>query len=185
MTTRKRKKFLSMFAAGFLLCYPGCYVSAVGDSPGKTDVVRQTEKTVTGTVVDVRGEPLIGVSVSIQSTSRGVVTDVNGQYSIRVQDDNQMLRFSYIGYKTVTLRAGKTPLNVTMETSDSALDEVVVTALGIKKEKKALGYSVQDMGASEIAKNKTANILNSLSGKIAGVNITQTSGGAGAGANII
>lgn len=185
MTTRKRKKFLSMFMAGFLFCYPGSSVSAAGDSSGETAAVQQTEKTVTGTVADVSGEPLIGVNINVQGTTRGVITDVNGQYSIRVQNDNQALRFSYIGYKTVTLTADKTPLNVTMETSDNALDEVVVTALGIKKEKRALGYSVQDMGASEIAKNKTANILNSLSGKIAGVNITQTSGGAGAGVSII
>jgi TonB-linked SusC/RagA family outer membrane protein len=185
MATQKRKKLLSMLVAGFLLCYPGSSVSANGDSPVEPAVVQQTEKTVTGTVVDVQGEPLIGVSVNVQGTTRGVVTNVNGEYSIRVQGDNQTLRFSYIGYKTVALTADKTLLNVTMEISDNALDEVVVTAMGIKKERKALGYSVQDMGAEEIGKNKTANILNSLSGKIAGVNITQTSGGAGAGANII
>ncbi|MDR1610284.1 MAG: SusC/RagA family TonB-linked outer membrane protein [Candidatus Symbiothrix sp.] len=184
MATQKRKKLLSMLVAGFLLCYPGSYVSANGDSSGEPAAVQQTEKTVIGTVVDVQGEPLIGVSVNVQGTTRGVVTDVNGQYSIRVQGDNQTLRFSYIGYKTVTLTADKILLNVTMETSDNALDEVVVTALGIKKEKKALGYSVQDINSEELLKIKTANPLNSLAGKIAGVNITQSSGAAGSGAQI-
>jgi TonB-linked SusC/RagA family outer membrane protein len=185
MKTRKSKKFLNMFVVGFLLCYQGSYVLAAGDSGVESAVVQQVEKTVTGTVTDSHGEALIGVSVSVQGTNRGVATDANGQYSIQVQGNNQVLRFSYVGYKTVTETSNKSVIYVTMEEDATALDEVVVTAMGIKKEKKALGYSVQDMGANEIAKNKTANILNSLSGKIAGVNITQTSGGAGAGANII
>jgi TonB-linked SusC/RagA family outer membrane protein len=171
--------------AGVLLSYPGSYLWANGDSSGESAIVQQAGKTVTGIVVDVQGEPLIGVSVSVQGTNRGSATDVNGAYSIQVQGDNQTLRFTYIGYKAVTVTADKAVIDVTMEEDALALGEVVVTAMGIKKERKALGYSVQDMGAEEIGKNKTANILNSLSGKIAGVNITQTSGGAGAGANII
>ncbi|GHT68529.1 SusC/RagA family TonB-linked outer membrane protein [Bacteroidia bacterium] len=174
-----------MFVTGFLLCYPGSYVSANGDTSGEPAVVQQTGKTVTGTVVDVQGEPLIGVSVSVEGTMRGVATDVNGQYSIQVQGDNQVLRFSYIGYKPVTVTANKTPINVTMETNANVLDEVVVTAMGIKKDKKALGYSVQDINSEEILKNKTSNPINSLAGKIAGVNITQAGGAAGSGAQII
>src|SRR5690606_25404165 len=78
-----------------------------------------------------------------------------------------------------------TVYNVVLESSDELLEEVVVTAMGIKKEKKALGYAVQDLNANELMKNKTANVVNSLAGKIAGVNVTQTSGSAGAGAQII
>jgi TonB-linked SusC/RagA family outer membrane protein len=184
MTTRKSKKLLSMLVAGFLLCYPGSYASAAGDSSGEPAVVQQTGKTVTGTVIDVQGEPLIGVSVSVQGTTRGVATDVNGRYSILVQEDNQVLQFSYIGYKTVTVKADQVRIDVTMEEDALTLGEVVVTALGIKKEKKALGYSVQDINSDELLKNKTANPLNSLAGKIAGVNITQSSGAAGSGAQI-
>ncbi|MDR2475134.1 MAG: SusC/RagA family TonB-linked outer membrane protein, partial [Bacteroidales bacterium] len=185
MTTRKSKKLLSMFVAGFLLCYPGSSVWANGDSPGESVAVQQTGKTVTGTVVDIQGEPLIGVSVSVEGTNKGVVTDVNGKYSIQTQGDNQVLLFSYIGYKSVTVKADKNLINVTMEEDALALGEVVVTALGIKKEKKALGYSVQDINSDELLKVKTANPLNSLAGKIAGVNITQSSGSAGSGAQII
>jgi TonB-linked SusC/RagA family outer membrane protein len=180
MTTQKRKKFLSMLVAGFLLCYPAGYVSAA-ESPA---TVQQTGKTVTGTVSDVHGEALIGVSVSLQGTARGVATDLYGKYAIQVQGDNPILVFSYVGYKTVTAKADKTQINVTLEEDAQALGEVVVTALGIKKEKKALGYSVQDINSDELLKNKTANPLNALAGKIAGVNITQSSGSAGAGAQI-
>jgi TonB-linked SusC/RagA family outer membrane protein len=184
MMTRKSKKLLSMLVAGFLLYYPVSFATA-GERSVSPTIEQQQNRTVTGTVKDAYGEPLIGVSVSIQGANQGVVTDVNGQYSIQVQGNNQSLRFSYVGYKIVTLATDRNVIDVTLEEDALSLDEVVVTAMGIKKEKKALGYSVQDMGAEEISKNKTANILNSLSGKIAGVNITQTSGGAGAGANII
>jgi TonB-linked SusC/RagA family outer membrane protein len=102
-----------------------------------------------------------------------------------VQGDAEVLRFSYIGYRAVMVTASQTVINVTMEEDDHTLGEVVVTALGIKKEKKALGYSVQDIKSEELLKIKTANPLNSLAGKIAGVNITQSSGAAGAGAQII
>jgi TonB-linked SusC/RagA family outer membrane protein len=133
----------------------------------------------------VQGEPLIGVSVSVQGANRGAATDVNGSYSIQVQGDDQILQFSYIGYKAVMVTADRAVINVTMEEDALTLGEVVVTALGIKKDKKALGYSVQDIKSEELMKIKTANPLNSLAGKIAGVNITQSSGAAGAGAQII
>jgi TonB-linked SusC/RagA family outer membrane protein len=133
----------------------------------------------------VQGEPLIGVSVSVQGANRGAATDVNGSYSIQVQGDGQILQFSYIGYKAVMVTADRAVINVTMEEDALTLGEVVVTALGIKKEAKALPYSVQGLSADELIKNKTANPLNSLQGKIAGVNITQSSGAAGSGAQII
>ncbi|MDR0541162.1 MAG: SusC/RagA family TonB-linked outer membrane protein [Dysgonamonadaceae bacterium] len=184
MTTRKSKKLLGLIVAGLLLSYPTGYAAVNGNGSGEPAIVQQAGKTVTGVVVDVQGEPLIGVSVSAQGTNRGVVTDANGQYSIQVQGDNQTLRFSYIGYKPVTVAASKSVIDVTMEEDANALGEVVITAMGIKKEKKALGYSVQDIKSDELLKVKTANPLNSLAGKIAGVNITQSSGAAGAGAQI-
>ena len=150
-----------------------------------TPAYAQQSKTITGTVVDKSGEPLAGVTVALQGTSVVTLTDGNGQYSITVQNDNQQLRFSFIGYKPVTVGTAQSVVNVTLEEDALLIDEVVVTAMGIKKERKALGYAVQELKSDEIMKNKTANLINSLSGKIAGVNVTQTSGGAGAGATII
>ena len=155
-----------------------------GESTDKTDLL-QAGKTITGTVTDKNGEPLIGVSVSLQGTTTGSITDAEGRFDIRVSNDNQTLLFSYIGYKTVSLRTSNNVINLVMDEDALMMDEVVVTAMGIKKEKKALGYSVQEIGSNELLKNKTANPISSLAGKIAGVNITQSSGSAGSGAQII
>ena len=150
-----------------------------------TKDLQQTRKAITGTVVDRSGEPLIGVGVSIPGTTTGTVTDISGKYEITVQNENQVLNFSYIGFITVNIEAKNSVIDIIMDEDVLMMDEVVVTAMGIKKERKALGYSVQDINSAEILKTKTANPINSLAGKIAGVNVTQTSGGAGAGANII
>ena len=184
MTTRKSKNFLCALALGFLFCFQGNYVLANGSLSDEPAGVQQAGKTVTGTVADVHGDPLIGVNVSVQGTNVGSVTDQDGRYSIQVQGDNQVLLFSYIGYKSASAVAGKNVINVTLEETSTALDEVVVTAMGIKKERKALGYSVSDIGSQELMKNKNTNVINSLVGKVPGVNVTQSSGSAGAGAVI-
>jgi len=184
MTKQKSKMLLSMLAVGFLLCFQGNYILADGKLSEDLSVAQQAGKTVTGTVVDIHGEPLIGVSVSVQGTSSGAVTDQDGHYSVQVQGDNQTLRFSYVGYKAVTMPANKSVIDVTMEEDANALGEVVVTAMGIKKERKALGYSVSELNSDELLKNKNTNVINSLVGKIPGVNVTQSSGAAGAGASI-
>jgi TonB-linked SusC/RagA family outer membrane protein len=141
-------------------------------------------KQVSGTVVDKTGEALIGVSVSIQGAKGGAVTDLNGHYSLNVAGDNAVLQFSYIGYKTATAVAQGSVVNITLEEDATNLGEVVVTALGIKKDRKALGYSVSELNSGELLKNKNTNVINSLVGKVPGVNITQSSGAAGAGASI-
>ena len=184
MTTLKSKKILSVLVAIFLLSYQGNYVLASGDLSGDPTDVQQAGRTVTGVVVDVRGEPLIGVTVGIQGTNTGAVTDQKGAYSVQVQGDNQIIQFSYIGFKTVTVLANKNLINVTMQEDSKALEEVIVTAMGIKKERKALGYSVSELNADELLKNKNTNVINSLAAKVPGVNITQYSGAAGAGASI-
>ena len=185
MTTQRSKKFLSMLAAaGFLLFFQGNYVWADGNLSKVPSVVQQTGRTVTGTVVDIHGDPLIGVNVSILGTEAGAATDQNGRYSVQVQGENQSLQFSYIGYKTIVKPVNKNKIDVTLEEDSKALDEVVVTAMGIKKERKALGYSVSELNSDELMKNKNTNIVNSLAGKVPGVNITQYSGAAGAGSSI-
>jgi TonB-linked SusC/RagA family outer membrane protein len=140
---------------------------------------------VTGKVIDETGLPVIGASVLQQNTTNGVATDLDGAFEIEVPSDATLV-ISSIGMKTQTVEVGgRSVINITMEEDAMLLDELVVTALGIKKERKALGYAVQDLKSDEILKNKTSNVINSLSGKVAGVNVTQTGGAAGSGAQII
>lgn len=140
---------------------------------------------IRGKVVDKSGEPLIGVTVVIQGTRTGVATELDGTYSINAPA-NAVLRFTAIGMEDIREQVNnRTVINVTMNESSIFLEDVVVTALGIKKERKALGYAVSDIKSEELMKNKTANPISSLSGKIAGVNVTQSSGAAGSGAQII
>jgi TonB-dependent SusC/RagA subfamily outer membrane receptor len=140
---------------------------------------------VTGKVTDNTGTPLPSVTVRVEGTAIGVATDNNGAFSLEVPA-NALLLFSAVGFENQRIPVNnRTVIDVTMAESSVALSEVVVTALGIKKEKKALGYSVQDLKSDEIMRNKQTNIINSLAGKVAGVNITQSSGSAGAGSTII
>lgn len=140
---------------------------------------------VTGKVIDKSNQPIIGVYVVVQGTSVAASTDLDGNYSINAPE-NGVLVFTSIGMSTQNVPVnGRAVINVTMEDDAMLLDELVVTALGIKRERKALGYAVQDLKSDEIIKNKTSNLVNSLSGKIAGVNVTQSGGAAGAGAQIV
>ncbi len=141
---------------------------------------------VTGKVTDKNGEPIIGAYVLIQGTNTGTSTDIDGAYSIQSAPENGTLVFSFIGYKDAVVPINyRAVIDVVMEEDALVLEEMVVTAFGIRKERKSLGYAVEDLGSSELMRNKTANPISSLSGKIAGVNITQSSGAAGSGAQII
>jgi len=141
---------------------------------------------ITGTVVsDEDGEPLPGVSVSVKGTSIGSITDVDGNYSISVPQDGTSLVFSFVGLLSQEQEIGNsTVIDVHMEQNLLELDEVVVTALGISREKKALGYSVSQIDAEDIEQNPENDIGRVLSGKAAGVRVTATSGVSGSGTNI-
>ena len=142
-------------------------------------------KTITGKVIGSDDNSGVPASVQIQGTSRGASANIDGDYSITVEK-GQTLVFSAIGYTTQEIVVGDANvINVTLQVDATILSEAVVTAMGIKRERKALAYSVQDLGSAKITENKTANPLNSLQGKVAGVNITQSSGAAGAGAHIV
>lgn len=141
------------------------------------------EVPITGTVFSADGKPLPGVTVAVSGTKRATVTDNNGKFSINASE-KATLEFSYVGYATQRIKAAA-GMQVHLSTGDSGqMGEVVITALGIKKERKALGYSVSDLSAQELMKNKNTNIVNSLAGKVPGVNVTQFSGSAGAGASV-
>ncbi len=145
-------------------------------------------KVITGTVTSaVEGEGGIpGVTIQVKGTTVGAVTDVDGKYTLNVPNDATTLIFSYIGMKRQEVEiAGRSVINAVMESDLLGLDEVVVTALGISRDKKALGYSVQDVSGEEIAKAKETNIINSLQGRISGAQITATSGAVGASSRIV
>ena len=147
--------------------------------------VQQQKTTVAGTVTDAAGEPIIGASIVVKGTSRGTVSDADGYFTLSAPQ-GATLEVSCIGFEKKTIKvpaSGK--VSVMLNEDSRSLGDVVVTAMGIKKERKALGYSVTDMKADELMKNKNTNVINSLAGKVPGVNITQSSGAAGAGANIV
>jgi len=143
-------------------------------------------RAITGTVVSAEdGEPLPGVSVAVKGTSVGTITGVNGHYEINVPQDDKILVFSFVGLTTQEVEIGSNAVvDVTMEQNLLELDEVVVTALGISREKKALGYSVSQINAEDIEQNPESDIGRVLSGKAAGVRVTATSGVSGTGTNI-
>ena len=158
-------------------------VNAADNTPSSQST--QQAKKITGKVVDAAGEPIIGASVAVKGSGTGAVTDLEGKFSLEVPVGST-LEISFVGYTTQTLQVTSSNVyNVTLKDDTQALSEVVVTAMGIKKEKKALGYSVSDINAKELMKNKQTNVVNSLAGKIPGVNITQAGGAAGAGSNIV
>ena len=137
---------------------------------------------ISGTVLSDDGTPLAGVSVTVTGTSQSALTDDRGRFTINAAS-NATLEFSYVGYATQKIKA-TAGMQVKLAKTSAELGEVVVTAMGIKKERKALGYAVNDLNAAELMKNKSTNVVNSLAGKVPGVNITQFSGAAGAGASI-
>lgn len=145
----------------------------------------KSTKTITGNVLDDLNEPLIGVSVIIQGQKVGVITDVDGNFTIKASEGD-ILDLSYIGYIPQKITIKKSDhYNIKMYTDDKLLDEVVVTALGIKREQKALSYNVQQINEKDITNNKDANFVNALSGKVAGVNINTSSSGVGGASKVV
>ncbi|MBP3202166.1 MAG: SusC/RagA family TonB-linked outer membrane protein [Bacteroidales bacterium] len=139
---------------------------------------------VKGTVSDESGQPVPGAGVIVKGTTNGTMTDGNGAFALTAPS-GATLEISCIGYSTVEVAAAAGNLRITLQEDNDILEESVVTALGIKRERKALGYSVSEVNSEELLKNKNANVINSLAGKVPGVNVTQSSGAAGAGASII
>ena len=143
---------------------------------------------VSGRVTDASGQPIIGASVIVRGTTLGVSTDVDGRFSLEVPAPaaSQTLEVSYLGYETASIPVGsRTSFAVTLQESSSEIESVVVTALGIKREEKALSYNVQQVGAEDITTVKDANFMNSLAGKVAGVTINASSSGVGGATKVV
>jgi len=144
------------------------------------------EKTISGTVTDNSGLPLPGVNIIVKGTTNGTQSDFDGNYSIQTAV-GQTLVFSYVGFKTgeQAVTASSNKINFQMTEDAAELDEVVVTAFGIKKEKKALGYAVSTLSSEAVESKPEADVVKSLNGKVAGVQITGTGGSTGSGTKIV
>src|SRR5690606_36625850 len=148
--------------------------------------VKAQQKTVTGTVTDgSTGDPLTGVTITVEGSSIQSQTDASGQYTIAVKQ-GQTLVFQSVGYGQAQRVVGAASvIDVSLSASEEALGEVIVTAMGITRGKRALGYAAQDIRSEELLRNKDPNLSNSLNGNIAGINITNLGGAPGASSSIV
>ena len=143
-----------------------------------TDVENaQQNGTCTGIVKDATGETVIGASVVIKGTTNGTITGMDGDFSLKNVKKGDVIQISFVGYETLEITWDGKPINATLRDDTQKLQEVVVTALGIKREKKALGYAIQDVKGDALIESHENNIANALTGKIAGVQITRSSNG--------
>ena len=156
-------------------------------------VTKKSEKsenpvTVSGRVTDLKGLPIVGASVIVHGTTVGVSTDTNGRFSLEVPApaSSHVLEISYLGYETARVTVGsRSHFDITLRESSSEIEQVVVTALGIKRQEKALSYNVQQVAPSDITMVKDANFMNSLAGKVAGVTINTSSSGVGGASKVV
>ena len=140
---------------------------------------------IKGTVVDAAGIPLAGVNIVIKGTSSGAQSDFDGNYSLKA-NKGDVLEFSYIGFKTQSVTVGDSDtVNVTMEEDASQLDEVVVTAFGLVREKKSITYAAQTVETNDLKSAKALNVTSSLSGKVAGISVTQGANGVGSPTRVV
>ena len=166
---------------GFTYTVKDTYIMIIPEQTAK----KSKSRNVAGNVVDGKGAPLIGVTVVEKGTGNGTVTNMEGNYHITTQGATPVLVFSYIGYQSKEIVVKENTINIVLEDESQALDEVVVTALGIKRAEKALSYNVQTVSNSELTVAKDANFMNSLNGKVAGVNIQKSSSGVGGATRVI
>ena len=151
---------------------------AINEAPRRLDV--------TGKVTDNKGETLVGVSILVKGTTTGTSSDVNGNFSITIPDNNAVLVFTYLGFVTQEVAVNnRSTITVVLEEANTALNEVVVTALGISREAKSLTYSAQKVGGEELTKATGTNVISGLQGRVAGLTITRGSGGVGAASTVL
>ncbi|WP_299252299.1 SusC/RagA family TonB-linked outer membrane protein [uncultured Aquimarina sp.] len=143
------------------------------------------QRQITGVVIDPYGSPIPGVNITVLNSDRGVTTNFDGIYSIKA-GKGEVLQFSYIGYKIQTISIiDQNVINITLLEDTDELEEVIVTSLGIKKEKRVLGYAATELKSEDINQVKATNVINSLSGKVSGLQVTGASNGLGSSARIV
>ena len=140
--------------------------------------------TAKGVVLDAKGEPVIGATIQVPGTTTGTITDIDGNFSLSAVTGQELL-ISYVGFQSVKAEVTERPMKIELTESSIAVDEVVVTALGIKKEKKALAYSVTEVKGDDMNRVKVANLATGLAGKVAGVNVSKPASGVMGSSRII
>ncbi len=149
-----------------------------------TWVQLDAQKDISGAITDADGNPLVGATVVEEGTTNGAITDINGQFSMTVASDESQLNISYVGMNESTITVGANDnLSITLDAA-VALDEIVVTALGIRRDERSLGYSVGRVDGGELSRVAQENVLNGIAGKVSGVTINST-GGAGSSVSMV
>lgn len=180
----KRIKPVSMVLLASTLCFSGNIYAASSAGNPNTDISQQNAK-VTGVVEDALG-PVAGASVVIKGTTNGTMTDMDGNFTLDGVKKGDIIQISFIGYATQEIPyTGQASLSVHLEEDTQKLDEVVVTALGMKRDKKALGYAMQELKGDELLSSREPNLANSLSGKVSGLQIVRSSNGVGGSSKIV
>ena len=155
------------------------------NAPVAKEKATDSKRKITGKVLDEAQQPMIGVTVAVKGSTTRAVTDIDGNYQLQTSETAPVLQFSYLGYKTKEVKAsGKDAITTTMDVDSKALDEVVVTALGIKRDKKILGYSVQDIKSDALNTTGDPSVVGALSGKVAGLQMNTASTGLGGSTKI-
>ncbi len=180
-TKSKFKGFIwgVVLSGAFIVIAPAeMYASPVAAQNPATPAIR-----VTGVVEDSEG-PAVGASVREKDTNNGVSTDMDGKFSLMVKPD-AILVINYVGYKVKEVKATTEPMTITLEENSQVLSEVVVTALGIKRDRKALGYGLEEVKGNSLDKAKETNVINSMAGRVAGLVVSQTAGGPSGSSRVI
>lgn len=171
-----------LFCGAFSFCVLGGMPHVSAEVPGCLWAMQQTAK-ITGVVSDAEG-PIIGASVVEKGTSNGTITDLDGRFSLDVKPGT-ILVISYVGYASQEVKATTGAMKITLKEDNQMLDEVVVTALGIKRERKALGYGVAEVKGESLTKAKETNVINSMAGRVPGLVVSQTASGPSGSTRVI
>lgn len=160
-----------------VLLFLSCFFVSLGYIIAQTTVS-------SGTVIDGGGEPVIGASVSVKGTTVGTITDIDGEFTLNVPKGKDILVFSLIGLRSVEHKASSN-MQIVMEEDSRLLDEVVVTALGIKRSEKALGFAATNISSEDLTKNRSTDLISGLSGRVAGVQIAKSSQTPGSSTSVV
>lgn len=171
-----------LFCGAFSFCVLGGMPHVSAEVPGCLWAMQQTAK-ITGVVSDAEGS-IIGASVVEKGTSNGTITDLDGRFSLDVKPGT-ILVISYVGYASQEVKATTGTMKITLKEDNQMLDEVVVTALGIKRERKALGYGVAEVKGESLTKAKETNVINSMAGRVPGLVVSQTASGPSGSTRVI
>ena len=187
VNVKKHGMLVGAILSGFALNLGLPLPSYAGQTPGAASVLQQQNgRRVKGVVKDEQGMPVAGATIHVKGTQAKAITDIDGNFVVTVPAGSNEVVVRYLGYapKEVNL-SGRSEVNITIDPARSELDEVVVTALGIKREKKALGYAMQEVKTDGMIENKSISVANMLQGKVAGVQISQSGSGMGGSTRIV